>query len=76
MPNESLTGALLEMRQYYDTGATRLYSFRRQQLLILKQTVLKYENELNRALYEDLGKPRRKDGRLNSVCCFKILVIH
>ena len=49
-------GALREMRQYYDTGATRPYSFRRQQLLTLKQTVLKYETEINRALYEDLKK--------------------
>ena len=56
MQTESLTGALLKMRQYYDTGATRLYSFRRQQLLILKRTVLKYETELTRALYEDLKK--------------------
>ena len=56
MPAESLTGALLEMRQYYDTGATRLYSFREQQLLTFKRTVLKYETEINRALYEDLKK--------------------
>ena len=56
MPTESLTGALLEMRQYYDTGATRPYSFRQQQLLTFKQTVLKYETEINEALYEDLKK--------------------
>jgi hypothetical protein len=34
MQTDPLTGALSKMRQYYDTGATRLYSFRRQQLLI------------------------------------------
>ena len=45
MQTESLVGALMKMRQYYDSGATRLYSFRRQQLLTLKQTVLKYEAE-------------------------------
>ena len=56
MPTESLTGALLKLRQYYDTGATRLYSFRRQQLLTLRQAVLKYEAEINHALYEDLKK--------------------
>ena len=56
MQTESLIGALLKMRQYYDTGATRLYSFRRRQLLILKRTVLKYETELTRTLYEDLKK--------------------
>jgi aldehyde dehydrogenase (NAD+) len=56
MPTESLAGALLEMRQYYDTSATRLYSFRERQLLTFKQTVLKYETEINQALYEDLKK--------------------
>jgi len=56
MPTESLTGSLLEMRRYYDTGATRQYSFRQQQLLTFKQTILKYETEINQALYEDLKK--------------------
>ena len=56
MPTESLTGALLKMRQYYDTGATRPFSFRRQQLLTFKRTVFKYETEINRALYVDLKK--------------------
>jgi aldehyde dehydrogenase (NAD+) len=56
MPTEPLIGALLEMRRYYDTGATRLYSFRQQHLLTFKQTILKYETEINRALYEDLKK--------------------
>ena len=56
MPNESLTGALLKMRQYYDTGATRPYRFRKQQLLTFKQAILKYETEINRALYKDLKK--------------------
>ena len=44
------------MRRYYNTGATRLYSFRQQHLLTFKQTILKYETEINRALYEDLKK--------------------
>lgn len=56
MQTESLVGALMEMRQYYESGATRRYAFRRQQLLTLKQTVLKYEAEINRALDEDLRK--------------------
>jgi aldehyde dehydrogenase (NAD+) len=56
MSNESLTGALLNIRRYYDTGATRLYSFRQRQLLTFKQTILKYETEINQALYEDLKK--------------------
>jgi Aldehyde dehydrogenase family len=61
MPTESLTGALLDIRRYYDTGATRLYSFRQQQLLTFKQTILKYETEITEALYEDLRKtPCRK----------------
>src|SRR4029453_9422431 len=56
MSNESLTGALLNSRRYYDTGATRLYSFRQRQLLTFKQTILKYETEINQALYENLKK--------------------
>ena len=56
MQTETLTDALTEMRRYYDTGATGLYRFRRQQLLTLKRTVLEFETEINRALYEDLKK--------------------
>jgi aldehyde dehydrogenase (NAD+) len=44
------------MRNYFSGGSTRSYSFRRQQLLALKKTVLKYEREINEALFTDLKK--------------------
>lgn len=47
---------LLMMRDYYESGRTRPYSFRKQQLQSLKQAVLKYEKEIAAALYADLRK--------------------
>ncbi|MHA4811677.1 aldehyde dehydrogenase [Flavitalea flava] len=47
---------LLKMRDYYESGQTRPYSFRKQQLQLLKQAVLKYEKEIAAALYADLHK--------------------
>jgi aldehyde dehydrogenase (NAD+) len=47
---------LSQLRHYYDSGATRSYAFRKQQLLALKQGVMKYEKEINDALYTDLKK--------------------
>jgi aldehyde dehydrogenase (NAD+) len=44
------------IRDYFESGHTRSYSFRRQQLQLLKQTVLKYEKEIGDALYRDLRK--------------------
>lgn len=50
------TAALTKMQQYYQTGATRPYEFRKAQLKKLKTAVLKYEKELHDALYADLKK--------------------
>ncbi len=47
---------LENMRRYFQTGATRSYEFRKEQLLKLKKTILKYEKELHAALYADLKK--------------------
>ncbi|HSZ86859.1 MAG TPA: aldehyde dehydrogenase family protein, partial [Puia sp.] len=44
------------MRNYFSSGATRSYSFRKQQLLALKKAVLKYGIEINEALFTDLKK--------------------
>ncbi|HEY5707658.1 MAG TPA: aldehyde dehydrogenase family protein [Terrimicrobiaceae bacterium] len=44
------------MREFYATGTTRPFRFRTKQLITLKRAVLKYEAEINRALYEDLRK--------------------
>ncbi len=47
---------LENMRRYFQTGATQSYAFRKEQLLKLKKAILKYEKELNEALYADLKK--------------------
>jgi aldehyde dehydrogenase (NAD+) len=56
MNHDRLTDALLLMRHYYDSGVTRPYRFRKEQLLHLKRALLKYENALHDALYDDLKK--------------------
>lgn len=44
------------MRNYFESGATRSYEFRKRQLQLLKAAILKYENEISKALYSDLKK--------------------
>ena len=44
------------MKLYFDSGATRSYSFRREQLKKLKQAILQHEKELYAALQDDLKK--------------------
>ena len=44
------------MRNYYESGATRLFAFRKHQLQLLKDAIFKYEHEINDALYSDLKK--------------------
>jgi aldehyde dehydrogenase (NAD+) len=47
---------LLKMRQYFNSGATKTYAFRKQQLLKLKAAIYKFEQPLHEALYADLKK--------------------
>src|SRR5258708_31685248 len=47
---------LLPLREYCQSGATRSYDWRKQQLLLLKQAILQHEDEINQALYTDLKK--------------------
>lgn len=60
MQQEITTAALQEqlhgLRNYYNTGATRSYAFRREALLRLKRIVLTHEQELHQALHSDLKK--------------------
>lgn len=44
------------MRQYFDSGITRPYAFRKEQLQKLKQAILQHEQDLYTALYADLKK--------------------
>ncbi|MBK7557483.1 MAG: aldehyde dehydrogenase family protein [Chitinophagaceae bacterium] len=47
---------LMQMRSYFDSGISRPYSFRREQLKKLQAAVKKYETQLHEALYTDLKK--------------------
>jgi aldehyde dehydrogenase (NAD+) len=48
---------LMLMRTYVNSGATRSYAFRKQQLLLLRDAILENEKEIYAALYQDLKKP-------------------
>jgi aldehyde dehydrogenase (NAD+) len=47
---------LMQMRDYFDSGATKTYDFRKAQLKKLQTAVKKYELPLHEALYTDLKK--------------------
>ena len=47
---------LIQMRQFYNSGKTRSYAFRKEQLVKLKAAVYKYEKQIHEALYQDLKK--------------------
>ena len=57
---ESITNKLQELKRYFESGATRQYAFRRQQLQKLKTAILRYEQPLYDALYADLKKNREE----------------
>ncbi len=52
--------SLNALQSYFESGATRSYQFRKEQLLRLKNTLKKYEEEIYNALYSDLGKCREE----------------
>lgn len=56
MNREVIQQKLQRLRAFYETGATRAWAFRKQQLQLLKNTILKYERSLYDALYSDLKK--------------------
>jgi aldehyde dehydrogenase (NAD+) len=47
---------LVKMRDYFESGATRSYAFRKEQLKKLKQALIKHEQDIYDALYTDLKK--------------------
>lgn len=47
---------LLKLRAYFETGITKTYAFRKEQLLKLKQAILKHQDAIQAALYKDLRK--------------------
>ena len=56
MTGEQIAALLEKQREYYKSGATIPVKFRIEQLKKLYATVKKYQNEINDALKEDLGK--------------------
>ena len=50
------THQLNNLRNYFDTGVTKSYEFRKAQLMKLKSVVIKYEQEIYAALHADLKK--------------------
>lgn len=59
MSGESIL-QLQPMRQFFDSGATRSYAFRKKQLLALKKTIEKYESAIFEALFLDLKKSKEE----------------
>lgn len=52
----AVTDDLLSMRAYFDTGVTRPYKFRKEQLERLRKSVNEHLQDLHEALYTDLKK--------------------
>jgi aldehyde dehydrogenase (NAD+) len=48
--------SLEKVRQYFKTGVTKPYSYRKEQLIKLKSSILSHEQDLYDALYADLKK--------------------
>lgn len=46
----------MQMRSYYNSGATKSYAFRKEQLIKLRDAIKKYERQFHEALYTDLKK--------------------
>ena len=52
----SLVNKLSALRDFYNTGATRSFDFRKKQLLNLKAVIEQYEEKIYKALHDDLKK--------------------
>jgi len=50
------TNELQSMRDYFETGATKLYQFRKEQLVKLKAAIVAHADALQEALFKDLKK--------------------
>ena len=53
-----MTESLNKIKRYFETGATKAYEFRKQQLQLLAASIKKYEAAICEALYKDLGKSK------------------
>lgn len=52
--------SLEKMRQYFNSGATKSFAFRKEQLKKLKTAILEHEEDLYAALYTDLKKSKEE----------------
>ncbi|MDP2421809.1 aldehyde dehydrogenase [Sediminibacterium sp.] len=57
---QALIAQLQQQRHFFESGATRPYAFRKQQLLNLKHAVENHEEEIYAALYADLHKSKEE----------------
>jgi aldehyde dehydrogenase (NAD+) len=55
-----LSSGLKNMRSFYQEGNTLSYQFRKNQLQALQKAIVKYEDEINKALYFDLKKSKEE----------------
>jgi aldehyde dehydrogenase (NAD+) len=53
---------LQALRDYFNSGATKSYQFRKQKLEAFRRTIIQHENEIMDALYLDLKKAWKKPG--------------
>lgn len=52
----TISESLRQLRAWFNSGATRPYGYRVQQLKALVEAIKKFENEIHQALYSDLKK--------------------
>ncbi|HLD54042.1 MAG TPA: aldehyde dehydrogenase [Sediminibacterium sp.] len=57
---QALIAQLQQQRHFFESGATRPYAFRKQQLLNLKRAVEEHEEAIYAALYADLHKSKEE----------------
>lgn len=55
-----LPARLAAMRSYFNSGITKTFAFRKQQLLALKKAVMAHETDIYVALYTDLKKSKEE----------------
>ena len=61
--NTYTSATFKQMQDYFFSGATADYKFRKQQLLILKSAIQKYEEQIMEALFKDLHKSKEEAKR-------------
>ena len=55
-----LNFTLKNIRFFYESGATLSYGFRKKQLELFEKAIIKYDEEINAALYTDLKKSKEE----------------